>query len=620
MSDLRQWIEIGILLDHRAKVYSRSENNEGGGRRSSEYEDEGFLVIRQIQKLKDGPKPAPGQFEWIFAPLLDRLLSSLCDWVCLGHFVGDASNPDRRWLYALSDRLSPNHMPSESSETQIKRDKPFTRALRFLSFNASFPELSLDVMDRTSQLIERCLLLEQPDVKAPAGAFLLVTMQSDSDGSPFNWEISKRGESDRYFHLDLRDEVQKSADAKSASEDPLLSVPIPDAHDDGRLELPIGFLWKEKSQKHAAEEAARSYVSNLKELFPDNHKLAEIDVGGAYSSSIRAVLDEGDTQAKMARYAAWIRDVSPTTSAILTIPAWLPGRGALGRSGALIASFKKGVKLDLETIYAIASAFRLGCANIVADDAKQSGALRQSHLVSHTAIGLVEEVRRQVRQNAPINVMSEACLWHLSNLMAVWSTRGIDAEAKASEIAGAWQNHNARELLDSMVCCALTQSVWRASARNSDDADEAGRNVRAAALVLRNESEPGEALFRALNAKIELPGSEDSSKEVPEWVDTQGFAVCFEHSLWQAGHHALRAKYAGATEKEVLLQIKVSPDRVEIRNRVVPSTTDQKTVAFARRDIEFLELLNERVNGHFSIKGPEKEGQWCVVTIKRDSL
>lgn len=381
---LSRWMRIGLTLDCRAKVYSRVEKPKGRGR-------EGLFCFHQFFELEhqDRSLPRPGQWEWVFAPLAKELLEHFCDWLVVGHFVGDSEAPERRWLYGLSERLS---LGEPGCATARGRQLAFGRALRCLSLNASFPRFSRGVITLSSALMEQCL---DGDL-LPPGSFLVETLRSEGDVMPV--QLAERpGLNDRYIHIDLSEEtLQSEADEeKCTARRRILDSTLPSmdtildqcdrALTADRL-LPLSFLWQDDGLA-AVQDATDHYGAKLKELFPDQYRLdARRDnwTYPAYQTVLRDALSEPGEEARIARYAAWMADVSPDTTAVLTIPAWLPGKGESGRSGALIAALRRGVRVTHAEVLAIVSAFRLGCVNVPVEQARADSSAEAAYRALHT--------------------------------------------------------------------------------------------------------------------------------------------------------------------------------------------------------------------------------------------
>lgn len=400
------WSKMGLELDYRAKIYSML------GAASPESSSEGVVLFEVLQRLVNqaSEKPRAGEWEWIFEPLIYKLLAKHALWVCLGHFTGDRKNPKRRWLYFLSKDLSYNYsLPGEENSKGLAS---FARALRHFSFNASYADLAEKTILVTSKLLE-LFFPEGPhiDLSYPYGAPFETALQSE----PIDWDSENDSRlRKRIFAVDWRDLYENAAKVKDrhdilrvATDDSKIAELLkpPDSPDKASL---IGFCWKEPADDHASLSSAQAYAEALQNTFSQDFRLNSKHFDPSHDEKYfqKLLQEDPDAHHKIAQYVAWIQDIADESSQVITIPAWLPGEGSTGRSGSIIVCTQLGMELSAVDITGLIPAFRLGCVNVPVEATRklsQKGALHHIPKIFSSAIDELvkfqsEHNRRNCRQ------------------------------------------------------------------------------------------------------------------------------------------------------------------------------------------------------------------------------
>lgn len=239
-----------------------------------------------------------------------------------------------------------------------------------------------------------------------------------------------------------------------------------------------------------------------------------------------------------------------------------------------------------------------------------------SSLVSHEAVGLIEEIQRD--PGAP---SARVFLWHVRALMSLWSKRPLPAATRVTDGLDSpfesWTNLSTRLIVDRLIDYSLTQSVYRATMREAGDSEDFGDFLIDKSREMRTNSDtlPGRSL-RTLLGLSDLPDI------VPDWMAEFGFVISFHHCLWQAGYHGFRAWCSDhLTADPVLfregdrteyLSIMSVDNRVTISNRYVPKVgvTWQSS-----RDGDFYRRIKERLENRYHILGPDKNGDVYETSI-----
>lgn len=396
---MSEWQQIGLELDRRVKRYSRAggELNPGSGHEGVRLFEDLDRLMRNEERNHDSAK---WSWEWIFEPLVHRLLEEIAVWVCIGHFTGDRANPVRRWSYFFSEELS------WASENSIRPEQPYT-ALRALTFNAQYNRKAESSFISTSALLEALPPnmssggFQGGKIEYPYGSSLLVSLRGDKF-----WEnnLSSSGKylRDSVCLCDWRNLYSiaiKNQESRLDLLRKMISSRVIDewvgknltSRDDKKV--PLRWDTINDSLRINMEGYADEYRQELVSTFPTITPDA-IDI----ESRLRFFVDklggrEADIYEKISRYVGWVQDIAPSSmGGILTIPAWLPGEGLTGRSGSLVIAVKYGQKVSSNDICSIISAFRLGSVNIALDEKNVQGLRKATdifgHEVKHMAIAI----------------------------------------------------------------------------------------------------------------------------------------------------------------------------------------------------------------------------------------
>jgi hypothetical protein len=228
---------------------------------------------------------------------------------------------------------------------------------------------------------------------------------------------------------------------------------------------------------------------------------------------------------------------------------------------------------------------------------REEGKEEQSRQIAHQAAGLVAEVWGDPKRNQ-LAPQTLACLWHLRSLIDIWGNFDLlpnevisdSSDPVFAELIGSGD----REILDRFIDIGLSHALRRATYRRTDSTSE-DKEVRNQALQILRSTNSVEEFRKRIGIEID-------TSEFPNWIGYRGFALCFHHCFWQAAYHAFRAAcgYQNNSPKPNCLYIQVTPGQVRIANRVV----SEKNLSQLRRDRQFYEILQGRMNKLFLIDGP----------------
>ena len=402
------WYEAGLELDYRAKVYSSLDRTP-----SATEATQGVVLYNQIPALLNN-KPVAGQWAWVFAPLISKLLSQWASWICLGYFIGDTKRAERRWLYFFSENLSYNY---EAASSESARLSEFARAYRHISYFAKFPDLAGPAILLTSQIMERLTVNAQhAGSSALTGSFLVANFrtcnpfQSIWDSKHNEEQVARNvlaidcqrlyGEHEK-LGLGLRHTIL--ADAVSDADINQIMLQLRATFPE--LSSILDFISSERRQNRFSQ-ASHRYTTQLHRDIPSGEintiEDAYLDPDQEYRDLLRDLLRRDDAQARLKRYVAWLHDVNPELGGIVTIPAWLPGVGNRGRSGAIIACVRPEISIPLASMMEFAGAFRLGCTALATTPMEQrGGVLHHVPKVFAAAMSELEEYRKRHTIEAP---------------------------------------------------------------------------------------------------------------------------------------------------------------------------------------------------------------------------
>jgi hypothetical protein len=229
------------------------------------------------------------------------------------------------------------------------------------------------------------------------------------------------------------------------------------------------------------------------------------------------------------------------------------------------------------------------------------GQERQASIFAHQTVGLITEpwvdpARRDLKEE------SQFSLWMAKTLVTeIWGSVKLEAEGSICSGAGAdfpeWESLSPRGLLERILSPALFQGLRRAAKAPppSDDVelDELNWRSKKIATKLLYKRSDRDALLRE---RLGLVLPEDSP---PGWTTFKGFMLSFYHSVWQATHHALKASLEEG--KEPYLWIEWDLRKVVIYNRAASITMGIGPA----KDRRFLDILEQKLDGSFTIEGPE---------------
>ncbi len=412
------WLSIGLELDYRSKYYSML-----GTTPDQSHQWGGVLFEKLRRRVENNNKERfAGEWEWIFEPLILKILSKRALWVCLGHFAGDRRDPRRDWFYFFSKDLSCN-------------SSSLTRALRVFSFNANYGELARNVILPSAQLLESLSPISTR-VKPgyPYGALFVASLQS----KPIDKGTADIVVNDRIFAVDWQDLFEKAKEKdwreaikedsralfgkaieKTERYDILRCGRVNDAEDIRRIKRSaasakemVSFCWEKNGEKDKFLEYAQIYSKALEGSFPKDLTLGDGHYDVRYREHFRTLFDKNPSfHRKIAQYVAWIQDVADKSSQLITIPAWLPGEGSTGRSGAIIVCMEHGYELLLDDLIGFSTAFRLGCVNVALESAKGLSRKGAHHYIPKLFTAAIDELLDfQEKHNPKPGEINPKCL------------------------------------------------------------------------------------------------------------------------------------------------------------------------------------------------------------------
>jgi hypothetical protein len=385
--DLITWLRLGSELDRRSKLFSLLDEEP-----DAISGEEGVVCRSSYQEgLNVSPRSTPDkrEWEWIFEPLLWRLLESrLAAWVCVGHFTGFRDRAQRRWLYYLSEELSADTLSAG------KDSIAFAQVLRALSFNAHFSRLAGENLLLTSTLLEE-ITPKRTSREFPYGIPLALGFVpnafKDDIGSSSPLEFWIADISGVATSL-IPSRTNRIAYLENAASDEDVANQV-----QNRKILP--FLWRSEDDRYAQYSNIEKYVEHLigdtkaitVPLFVDASEQFQKE-WDKYVEIHSAAPVTAPTRLK--NYAGWIIDGYQYVNSILTIPGWLPVEGFRSRSGALIVCFRKSISFS--TLIAVANAFRAGCSNWAVASGSLTGERTATSAPSHQVKHVVSAMGRWV--------------------------------------------------------------------------------------------------------------------------------------------------------------------------------------------------------------------------------
>jgi hypothetical protein len=403
------WNELALELDYRAKLFSMR------GASPKRRAPEGLILIDQLIERLNDPRDYDQlleyvEWEWIFEPLVYKLLHSHSLVVCLGHFAGDRRNPERRWLYYFNKRLSCPLKATfnKSNKSLTESVTAFCRAFRQLSFNASHTQLATDCILLTTQLLEQ-LTPEGPKIDStyPYGGPLSLLIKHGEN--PANQDAATpwgRLTSDRILTADWtsfflqaatstkdRQEILRRATSDEEIMEFVLNATTGSPSD--QLPLVDKFLWEDDDSRNASLSRAEQYKEALEKAFQTPLQPRPSLEGSGQENFQRFLIAHHGAERRIAQYVAWVQDISEEISQVVTVPAWLPGEGSSGRSGSIILFNQEGKEIQHHELISFVNAFRLGCVNVAIEAteglARRSALHRIPNMFASAISALVEQ-------------------------------------------------------------------------------------------------------------------------------------------------------------------------------------------------------------------------------------
>ncbi len=229
------------------------------------------------------------------------------------------------------------------------------------------------------------------------------------------------------------------------------------------------------------------------------------------------------------------------------------------------------------------------------------GQEKQASIFAHQTVGLITEpwvdpARKELKEE------SQFSLWMAKTLVTeIWGSVKVDAEGSICSGRDAdfpeWDGLTPGDLLERILSPALFQGLRRASKAPppSDDVeldDLNWKSKKLATKLLYRRSDRDALLRERLGLRLPVDPP-------PDWTTYKGFMLSFYHSVWQATHHALKASLEEGNEP--YLWIEWEPRRVVIYNRAASIAG----AAGSPKDRRFLDILQWKLGGSFTIDGPE---------------
>ncbi len=406
LANMEKWQKIGCQLDQRSKLFSlisRGTNLE----RDAHSSMEGVILWDSLIKEREIKfENIDNITDWnlTFSPLLHELLHERggAAWICIGHFTGTRDSPHRRWLYYLSEELSPATTSAHTS---------FTNLYKLLSFNAEYRSFASKSILLTSQLIDVLTAKSVNDLENkkdktvfPYGVPLLLKL------NPASSDMPHMDNTNGYEQLWTVDVSRISAFMREHSIDRLAHL---DNATDNKIihkilkstDSIINFLWKTEEDKEHYSKYHQELIknaSNCSYRFKSNSN-------SFLNSWTDLEAEDSEIQLRLNGYVGWILDGYSSTHNIFTIPGWLPSEGEHGRSGAMIICFKR--EIPTEELLAIANSFRLGCSNWAVATGEAIGAeyglQEASSKFAHQVKSIGSKVRRWTVSEQRWNHISE---------------------------------------------------------------------------------------------------------------------------------------------------------------------------------------------------------------------
>ena len=262
---------------------------------------------------------------------------------------------------------------------------------------------------------------------------------------------------------------------------------------------------------------------------------------------------------------------------------------------------------------------------VVRGDSEQTGAQNQQRYFAHQTVDLLDTIWLDPKLNE-LNFQSGFALW-LIRIQAkeVWGSLPIDPRESIpdvfpnSDAFPKWDSLDKKQTVLRLVNLGLWGGIMRANKPRKGGGIEAHDYLLSTHAVLLRAKGPDEAISQ-VRAEI-LPDeilsfSSTENTQLPQWVKTKAFAICFYHAMRQATYHALETFVLTDKKKkkdgEPCLLIRCDEQEISISNRGEVkeehfdpdfATDDRMFFKNVMKKIDEFCEQNE-ITGKFEIDGP----------------